>query len=112
MDSIRKFTSSVREQHFNDVIMDTMASEITSLTIVYSTFYSGTDQRKHQSSSSLPFVNSPVTGEFPTQRASNAENVSIWWRHHVPCECAAGFIETIAFGLNEHTIFIVILKWN
>ena len=27
--------------------------------------------------------NSPGTGEFPTQRASNAENVSIWWRHHV-----------------------------
>ena len=26
--------------------------------------------------------NSPVTGEFPAQRASNAENVSIWWRHH------------------------------
>ena len=27
--------------------------------------------------------NSPMTGEFPAQRASNAENVSIWWRHHV-----------------------------
>ena len=27
--------------------------------------------------------NSPVTGEFPAQRVSNAENVSIWWRHHV-----------------------------
>ena len=26
--------------------------------------------------------NSPVTGEFPAQKASNAENVSIWWRHH------------------------------
>ena len=26
--------------------------------------------------------NSPVTGEFSAQRASNAENVSIWWRHH------------------------------
>ena len=26
--------------------------------------------------------NSPVTGEFPIQKASNAENVSIWWRHH------------------------------
>ena len=26
--------------------------------------------------------NSPVTGEFPAQRACNAENVSIWWRHH------------------------------
>ena len=27
--------------------------------------------------------NSPGTGEFPAQKASNAENVSIWWRHHV-----------------------------
>ena len=27
--------------------------------------------------------NSPVTDEYPAQRASNAENVSIWWRHHV-----------------------------
>ena len=27
-------------------------------------------------------VNSPVTGEFPTQRTSNVEKVSIWWRHH------------------------------
>ena len=26
--------------------------------------------------------NSPVTGEFPAQRASNVENVSIWWHHH------------------------------
>ena len=30
--------------------------------------------------------NSPVTGEFPAQRASNAENVSIWWRHHAAPE--------------------------
>ena len=27
--------------------------------------------------------NSPVTGEFPAQMASDAENVSIWWRHHM-----------------------------
>ena len=26
--------------------------------------------------------NSPGIGEFPAQMASNAENVSIWWRHH------------------------------
>ena len=26
--------------------------------------------------------NSPLTGEFPAQMASNGENVSIWWRHH------------------------------
>ena len=28
--------------------------------------------------------NSPVIGEFPAQKASNAENVSIWWRHGNP----------------------------
>ena len=28
--------------------------------------------------------NSPVTGASPTQRAGNAEYISIWWRHHVP----------------------------
>ena len=42
--------------HYNDVIMSAMASQITSLTIVYSSVYSGADQRKHQSSASLAFV--------------------------------------------------------
>ena len=42
--------------HYCDVIMDAMASQITSLTIVYSTVYSGADQRKHQSSALLAFV--------------------------------------------------------
>ena len=31
--------------------------------------------------------NSLVTGEFPAQMTSNAENVSIWWRHHVKIHC-------------------------
>ena len=52
---------------YNDVIMGAMASQITNLTIVYSTVYSDADQRKHQSSASLAFewgihrgpVNSP-----------------------------------------------------
>ena len=42
--------------HYNDVIMSVMASQITSLRIVCSTICSGTDQRKHQSSTSLAFV--------------------------------------------------------
>ena len=42
--------------HYNDVIMTTVASQITSLTVVYSTVYSEADQRKHQSSASLAFV--------------------------------------------------------
>ena len=42
--------------HYNDVIMSTMASQITSLAIVYWTVHSGTDERKHPSSASLAFV--------------------------------------------------------
>ena len=71
-------------QHYNDV-MGAMASHIISLTIVYSTVYSGADQRKQTSKlrvTGLCTGNSPGTGEFPAQMASNAESVSIWWRHH------------------------------
>ena len=64
--------------YYDDVIMSAIASQITSLTIVYSTVYPGADQSKHQSSVSLAFV----CGIHPAQMASNAENVSIWWRHH------------------------------
>ena len=42
--------------HYTDAIMVAIASQITSLTIVYSTVFSGADQRKHQSSASLAFV--------------------------------------------------------
>ena len=57
--------------HYNDVIMNAMTSPITSLTIVYSTVLSGTDERKHHSSASLGFVrgihrwpvNSPTKGQ-------------------------------------------------
>ena len=43
-------------EHHNVVIMSAMASQITSLTTVSSSVYSGADQRKHQSSASLAFV--------------------------------------------------------
>ena len=42
--------------HYSDFIMGVMASQITSLPIVFLTVYSGADQRKHQSSASLAFV--------------------------------------------------------
>ena len=42
--------------HYDDVIMTMLASQITSLTVVYSIVYSGVIQRKHQSSASLAFV--------------------------------------------------------
>ena len=55
--------------------MSTMASQITSVSIVCSTVCSNADQRKHQSSASLAFNagNSPGNGQFPAQRASDAE---------------------------------------
>ena len=45
-----------RHYHYSDVIMGAMAFRITSLTIIYSTVYSGADQRKHKRSASLAFV--------------------------------------------------------
>ena len=66
----------------SDVIMSTMASKspASRLCLLNRLFRS-------KKTSKLRFTglcdgNSPVTGEFPAQRASNAENVSIWWRHH------------------------------
>ena len=69
--------------------MGVTASQMTSLTIVYSTVYPGAVQRKHQSSASLAFVRGihrAQTGEFPEQMASNAEMLPfddvIMKKHH------------------------------
>ena len=70
--------------HYSDVIMGAMASQITSLTIVYSTVYSGADQRKHQSSASLSFVRGihrwPVNSQHKwpvTQKMFPSDNVIV-----------------------------------
>ena len=49
-------TAELLHWYYNDVIMGAITSQITSLTIVYSTVYSDADQRKHQSSASMAFV--------------------------------------------------------
>ena len=61
--------------------MSTMVSQITSLTIVYSAVYSGGDQRNIKAPRHWPLCGE-FTGDFPAQKASYAENISIWWRHH------------------------------
>ena len=53
-------------------------------------------RRRPKKTSKLPVTglcagNSSGTGEFPAQMASNAENISIWWRHHVAIELSVGF---------------------
>ena len=52
----RNMPSKINQNHYNDVIMGAKASQITSLTIVYSIVCSDADQRKHQSSALLAFV--------------------------------------------------------
>ena len=53
---IHALGEATKGYHYDDVIMDATASQITSLTIVYSIVYSDADQIKHQSSASLAFV--------------------------------------------------------
>ena len=65
-------------RHYDDVIMTTMASQITSLTVVYSTVYSDADQENIKAPRHWPLCGEFTgTGEFPAHRASYAENVSI-----------------------------------
>ena len=74
----------ITDNHYNDAIMSAMESPIIGISIVYLTVSSGADQRKHQSFAWLAFVRGihwwPEIS--PPKRASNAENVSIWRRHH------------------------------
>ena len=67
---------------YNDVIMSAIVSQITSLTIIYSTVYSFANQRNKAPRHWPLCGSSQVTGEFSEQMASNAKIFSIWWRHH------------------------------
>ena len=95
--------------HYNDVIINLMASEITSLTSLWSTVYSGADQRKHQNSVSLASVqgirrgpvNSPHKGPvarkmFPfddvimakvssSHSHTRGPGISHWFLHRYSC---------------------------
>ena len=63
--------------------MTTTGSQITSLTVVYWTVYSDADKKNIKAPRRWPLCGEFTgTGEFLAQRASYAENVSIWWRHH------------------------------
>ena len=65
--------------------MSTMASQITSLTSGYSLVIQAQIKENIKAPRHWPLCGelTALTGEFPAQMASNAENVSIWWRHHV-----------------------------
>ena len=56
--------------------------------------------------------NSLVTGEFPAQRASNAENVSIWW-HLMTSSCGQTIIATMArLWCGSHGVFFHVIQYS
>ena len=63
--------------HYNGVILGAMAYQITSLTIIYSTVYSGADQRKHPSSASLDHLKRTGTETINTTKQN----------YNKPCLC-------------------------
>ena len=70
----------------SDVRMGAMALQIIGVSIVYSNVCSGADKKTSKLRvTGLCEGNSPLTVEFPSQRArsGNVENVFIRWRHHV-----------------------------
>ena len=69
--------------HYSDVIMGVMVSQITSLLFTLPFIQAQIKEKSKLCVAGLCEGNSTVTGEFTAQRANNAENVSIWWRHHV-----------------------------
>ena len=80
-----KFETEVQTKpfyHYSNVIMSAIASQIIGVSIVCSNVCLGADQGNINASCHWPCAgNSSVTGGFPSQRASDAENLSIWWRH-------------------------------
>ena len=103
MPSLSSRTHGIVPPHYDDVMMSAMASQITSLTVVCSNVYSGSDQRKHQSASlafgrgihRLP-VNSPHKGpvtrkmfpfvdvimELSCYLTIMSGSVLVWWMYH------------------------------
>ena len=95
--------------HYIDVTMTTTASQITSLTVVYSFFYSDADQRKHQSSASLAFVrgihrgpvNSPHKGPITRKMFPFDDVIMVRvFPHTVPTKFESPIHDGTWFGLH------------
>ena len=78
--------------------MSEMASQITGVAIVFPIVCSGTYKKNTPKLrlTGLRGGNPPITGRFPSQRASNGENISIWWRHHMIIICSIQFNTNVA----------------
>ena len=94
--------------------MGTIASQITSLTIVYSTVYSGADQSKHQSSASLAFVwgihrgpvNSPHKWPVTRKMFPFDDVIMRFEKDRSP------LLVVFLFGLFDHVLYVALLNLN
>ena len=93
-------------QHYNDVIMSAMASQSPASRLFTQSFIRAQIKGNIKAPRHWPLCGEFTgTGEFPAQRASNAENVSIWWRHH---ECGSPTACSVSVqGCHESTE-----RWN
>ena len=102
--------------HYTDVIMGAITSQITSLAIVYSTVYSGADQRKHQSSASLAFVRGvhrgPVNSphKWPVTRKMFPFDDVIMWRHALEWPAKQDFNSQATCACLFHITFSEVLR--
>ena len=92
---------SIMCTHHCDVIMSAMASQITGIWSVYSTFYWSADQRKHQSSASLAFVRGihrrPVNSPHKEPETWEQYHCVFWWSAY-PVPPAASKTRKCLFG--------------
>ena len=106
--------------HYGDVIMGTIASQITSFTIVYSTVYSDADQRKHQSSASQAFVreihrgpvNSPHKWTVTRKMFPFDDVIMIWQIHFIFCKNIADEVTTTKLKAHSNEISHGQFIWN
>ena len=71
------------QNHYSDAIMNAMASQINGV-LFAQPFVQVQIKENVKAPRHWPLwrESTTVTGGFPSQRVNNAENVSIWWRHH------------------------------
>ena len=79
----RKNGQTSDTHHYSDVIMAMASNHWPHGCLLNRLFRRRSKKTSKLRVTGLCVGNSPGTGEFPTQMASNAKNVSIWWRHHV-----------------------------
>ena len=104
---------------YSDVIMSVMGSQITCLTIVYSTVYSGGDQRKYQSSASPAFVwgihwwpvNSPH--KWPvTRKMFPFDDVIMWYKYKEIVRLKFRWWNWLSTTLEQSSLTLIGLPWR